>query len=112
MLSLPLYGDESGVGGTPPKPAMRALEALRHPGVGLACTEKGPIANRALPVFFFFVLALKLAQQRPRENHGQDEPHENAEGDITRSHKRVAITPPSPNKRTTPPIIAATIASC
>ena len=103
VLFLSLYGDETGVGETPPRPAMR------HPGVALACTEKGSIANGALPVFFSLVLALQLPQQRPRENHGQDEPHENAKGDITRSHKRVTKTPPSPNKRTTPPIIAATI---
>ena len=78
MSSLPLYGDETGVGGTPPKPAMRALEALRHPGVGSACTEKGSIASRALPFFFSLTLALQIPQQRPRENHGQDDPHENA----------------------------------
>ncbi len=108
-MSVPLYGDETGVGETPPKPAMRALEAMRHPGVALACTEKGSIANRALPFFFFLVLALQLPQQRPRENHGQDEPHDNAKGDITRGHKRVTKTPPNPNKRITPPIIAATI---
>ncbi len=122
MLSLSLYGDETGVGGRngcrgkkrvsgeiPPKPAMRALETLRHPGVALACTERGSIANRALPFFFSLVLALQLPQQRPRENHGQDEPHDNAKGDITRGHKRVIKTPPNPNKRTTPPIIPATI---
>ena len=111
VLSLPLYGDESGVGGTPPKPAMRALEALRHLDVALACTEKGSIANRALPFFFSLVLALQIPQQRPRENHGQDETHENAEDDINRDHKRVTKIPPSPNKRTTPPIIPATNAT-
>ncbi len=97
VLSLSLHGDETGVRETPPKPAMRAR------------TEKGSIANRALPFFFSLVLALQLAQQRPREKHGQDETHENAKDDITRGHKRVTKTPPSPNKRTTPPIIAATI---
>ncbi len=35
VLSVPLYGDETGVGETPPKPGMR------HPGVALACKEKG-----------------------------------------------------------------------
>ncbi len=109
MLSLSLYGDETGIGELPPKPAVRVLEAPRHPRVALACTETGSIANRALPFFFSLVLALQLPQQRPRENHGQDETHENAKGDITRGHKRVTKTPPSPNKRTTPPIIAATI---
>ena len=111
VLSLSLYGDETGVGETPPKPAMRALEAMRHPGVALACTEKGSIANGALPFFFSLVLRLKLPQQRPRQKHGQDEPHENAKDDITRGHKRITKTPPNPNKRTTPPIIAATIAT-
>ena len=111
VLSLSLYGDETGVGETPPKPAVRALEVLRHPGVALACAEMGSIANRALPFFFFLVLAFQLPQQRPRENHGQDEPHENAKGNITRGHKRITKIPPSPNKRTTPPIIPATIAT-
>ncbi len=109
VLSLPLYGDETSVAEPPPKPAMRALEALRHLGVALACKEKGSIANRVLPYFFSLVLALQIPQQRPRANHGQDETHENANDDITRSHKRVTKTPASPNKRTTPPIIAATI---
>ena len=75
----------------------------------LACTGKGSIANGALPFFFSLVFALQLAQKRPRENHGQDDPHENSKDDITRDHKRVTKTPPSPNTRTTPPIIAATI---
>ncbi len=103
VLSLSLYGDETGVGETPPKPAMR------HPGVALTCTERGSIADRALPFFFSLVLTLQLPQQRPRENHGQDETHDNAKDDITRDHKRVIKTPTNPNKRTTPPIIAATI---
>ncbi len=103
VLSLSLYGDETGVGETPPKPAMRP------PGAALACTEKGSIANGALPFFFSLVLRLKLPQQRPRQKHGQDEPHENAKDDITRGHKRITKTPTNPNKRTTPPIIAATI---
>ena len=111
MLSVPLYGDETGVGETPPKPAMRALESLRHPGVALACTEMGSIANRALPFFFSLVLVLKLPQQGPREKHGQDEPHDNAKGDITHAHKRITKTPNNPTKRTTPPIIPATIAT-
>ena len=99
VLSMPLYGDETGVGGTPSKPAMRA------------CTEKGSIANRALPFFFSLVLVLKLPQQGPREKHGQDEPHDNAKGDITHAHKRITKTPNNPTKRTTPPIIPATIAT-
>jgi len=111
VLSLPLYGDETGGGEPPPKPAMRALEALRHLGVALACTENGSIANRALPFFLSLVLALQIPQQRPRENHGQDETHENAKNDVTRDHKRVTKIPPSPNKRITPPIIPATIAT-
>lgn len=111
VLSLPLYGDETGVGEPPPNPAMRALEALRHLGVALTCTGKGSIANRALPFFFSLVLALRIPQQHPRENHGQDEPHGNARDDITRGHKRVTKIPPSPNTRTTPPIIAATNAT-
>ena len=105
VLSVSLYGDETGAGETPPNPAMR------HPGVALACTETGSIATRALPFFFSLVLALQLAQQRPRENHGQDETHENAKDDITRDHKRIKKIPPSPNKRTTPPITPATIAT-
>ena len=105
VLSVSLYGDETGAGETPPNPAMR------HPGVALACTEKASIANRALPFFFSLVLALHIPQQRPRENHGQDETHENAEDDINRDHKRVTKIPPSPNTRTTPPIIAATNAT-
>jgi len=61
-------------------------------GVTLACTEKGSIANRALPFFFSLllfslVLVLQLPQQSPRDNHGQDETHEHAKGDINRDHR-------------------------
>jgi hypothetical protein len=30
---------------------------------------------------------LQLPQQSPRDNHGQDETHENAKGDINRDHR-------------------------
>ena len=43
------------------------------------------------PFFFFFffslVLALQLPQQRPREDHGEDETHEKGKNDINRNHK-------------------------
>ena len=41
------------------------------------------------PFFFFFslVLALQLPQQRPREDHGEDETHKKGKNDINRDHK-------------------------
>lgn len=53
-----------------------------HDGICLAnaCAEEDLVANRALAFFFFpillsLVLMLQLAQQSPRDNHGQDETH-------------------------------------
>ncbi len=95
--------------GTPSETRGAGLGSPAAPRRGVGLYGKGSIANRALPFLFSLVLALQIPQQRPRENHGQDETHENAKDDITRDHKRVTKTPPSPNKRTTPPIIPATI---
>ena len=39
------------------------------------------------PFFFSLVLALQLPQQRPREDHGEDETHEKGKNDINRDHK-------------------------
>ncbi len=45
--------------------------------------------STSLAVLFFLVLRVQLAQQCPGEKHGQDETHENAEGDKNRSHERL-----------------------
>ena len=82
-----------------------------RPGVALACTECSTV-NRPLPPHpssFSLALALELPQQSPRENHRLDETYCNAKGDINRDYRNLAITPHNPNKRTAPPIIAATI---
>jgi len=85
-----------------------------HLCVAMACTERGSIANRALPFFFSLilfslVLVLQLPQKSPRDNHGQEETLENAKGDVNRDHRIIEKTPNSPSKRTIPPIIDATI---
>jgi hypothetical protein len=44
-------------------------------------------ALMVFPFFFSLVLALQLPQQRPREDHGEDETHEKGKNDINRDHK-------------------------
>ena len=57
--------------------------------IGDARAVAGVLA--VFPFFFFFffslVLALQLPQQRPREDHGQDEAHEKGKNDINGDHK-------------------------
>ena len=48
--------------------------------VANACAEEDLVANRTLAFFFFpillsLTLVFQLAQQSPRDNHGQDETH-------------------------------------
>ena len=45
-------------------------------------------ALMVFPIFFFsLVLALQLPQQRPREDHGEEETHKKGKNDINRDHK-------------------------
>jgi len=73
---------------------MSSVAGLRVDGcrvevrVGDARTPAG--ALMVFPFFFFFfslVLALQLPQQRPREDHGEDETHKKGKNDINRDHK-------------------------
>jgi len=53
--------------------------------IGDARAVAGVLA--VFPFFFSLVLALQLPQQRPREDHGQDEAHEKGKNDINGDHK-------------------------
>ena len=112
VLSLPLYGDETGVG----KP-------LRNPPCGpwkLCGTSawRWPVRKRPrlrtgpYPSSFPSSLRSRFRNSAHGKTTARMKPtRENAEDDINRDHKRVTKIPPSPNTRTTPPIIAATNAT-